>query len=312
MLGKRCLIGLVLVLLCTAPAVGQLTDAEKAAVVIALKYRVAANITYAVANNHELKLDVYTPWEAKAPLPVVVYIHGGGWVAGSKEGVALQAVPFLTMGFAVVNVEYRLSTVSPAPAAVEDCRCALYWVGKHAKEYNFDLDKVITTGGSAGGHLALTTAMIPSSAGFDSECIQVDRTWDGPSKLVVPKVAAVINWFGITDVADELKGPNEKSYAVEWLGSQANGEEMARRLSPLTYVHAGLPPVLTVHGDADTLVPYSHAVRLHEALSKAGVRNQLITIPGGGHGGFTPEQTVKAFEAIKAFLAEAGIKPAAQ
>ena len=96
---------LAIALLSATVAAAQMSDTERAAVLIALRYKVVANVTYAVANNHELKLDVYTPWETKSPLPVVLYIHGGGWVTGSKEGVALQAVPYLNMGFAVVNVE---------------------------------------------------------------------------------------------------------------------------------------------------------------------------------------------------------------
>lgn len=294
----------------TTASLGQLTAAEQAAVLINHNYNVKPNITYLVANNYEAKLDVYYPRESKAPVPVVVSIHGGGWVAGYKEETALEALPYLQMGFAVVNVEYRLAKVSLAPAAVEDCLCAMHWLGRNAKEYNLDLNKVVVTGGSAGGHLALTTSMIPFSAGFENQCaVDDDETWAGAWTDRRPKVAAVINWFGITDVADMLHGPNLHSYAVSWLGSLPNREVLARQLSPINYVRADSPPVFTVHGDHDLLVPYQHAVRLHEALTKAGVKNQLFTIPGGGHGGFTAEQELKAFEAIKAFLASVGIRP---
>ncbi|HEY7616532.1 MAG TPA: alpha/beta hydrolase, partial [Terriglobales bacterium] len=111
-----------LVLVCGATVSwAQLTDAERSAVLITLNYNVKPNITYLVANNYEAKLDVYYPRESKAPTPVVVSIHGGGWVAGYKEETVLEALPYLQMGFAVVNVEYRLAKVSLAPAAVEDC-----------------------------------------------------------------------------------------------------------------------------------------------------------------------------------------------
>jgi dipeptidyl aminopeptidase/acylaminoacyl peptidase len=86
--------------------------------------------------------------------------------------------------------------------------------------------------------------------------------------------------------------------------------EIARRVSPLTYVRAGLPPILTIHGDADKVVPYQHAVRLNDALGKAGVQTQLLTIPGGGHGNFTPEERIKIFTTIRAFLTKNGL-PAA-
>jgi dipeptidyl aminopeptidase/acylaminoacyl peptidase len=81
-----------------------------------------------------------------------------------------------------------------------------------------------------------------------------------------------------------------------------NRVEVANRVSPLTYVRPGLPPILTIHGDADTIVPYSQAVRLHDALTKANVPNQLITIPGGKHGGFSKEETMKIFTTIQDFL----------
>ena len=287
----------------------QLSEADRAINLVASDYEVDPNVTYFIANRTELKLDVYKPREAKGPTPVVMMIHGGGWVEGTKEGSSLHVFPFLNMGFSVVNVEYRLGRVSLAPAAVEDCLCALHWIGRNAKKYNFDLTKVVITGGSAGGHLALTTGMIPDSAGLANECASDDDDpgWRGPWKDPAPKAAAIINWFGITDVWDMLQGPNIRSYAVSWFGSQPNQQELAKRVSPLTYVRAGLPPILTIHGDADPLVPYSDAVRLHEALDKAGVRNQLLTIPGGKHGDFPADQTLRAAETIKQFLASVGI-----
>jgi dipeptidyl aminopeptidase/acylaminoacyl peptidase len=93
-----------------------------------------------------------------------------------------------------------------------------------------------------------------------------------------------------------------RSYAVEWLGSMTNRNEVAERTSPLTYVRPGLPPVLTIHGDADPVVPYSHALRLQEALDGVGVANQLHTVPGGGHGGFTVDEYQEAYEVLRAFL----------
>lgn len=289
-------------------AVGQFSDADKAITLVVRDYKVVPNVTYFIANRTELKLDIYQPREPKAPTPVVMLIHGGGWVEGSKEGAVLEVFPYLRMGFSVVNVEYRLGRVSPAPAAVEDCLCALHWIGRNAAKYNFDLNKVVLTGGSAGGHLALTTGMIPDSAGFANECASDDdEGWEGPWTNPSPKVAAIINRFGITDVWGMLQGPNIRSYAVSWFGSQPGQEALAKRVSPLTYVRPGLPPILTIHGDADPLVPYSDAVRLHDALTKAGVRNQLLTIPGGKHGNFAADESLKEAETIRAFLDSLGI-----
>ncbi len=301
------------VLFASAISYAQLTEAEKSAVLLGEHYGIVPNIVYKTANNYQAKLDLYTSRKHETPAPVLVMIHGGGWLFGSKEDSGLYVLPYLEMGFAVVNVEYRMGSVSLAPAAAEDCLCALHWVGQNAKKYNFDLNKVVVTGGSAGGHLALTTAMIPTSAGFENECIyEDDQGWTGTFVDSRPKVAAVVNWFGITDVNDMLQGPNKHGYAVSWLGSLPNRDDIAKKVSPLTYVRPGLPPILTIHGDNDKLVPYSHAVRLHEALTKAGVKNQLLTIPGGGHGGFTEAESLHAFETVKAFLVSAGVLAAAK
>jgi len=165
---------------------------------------------------------------------------------------------------------------------------------QHAKEYGVDVNKIVVSGDSAGGHLALTTGMLPASAGLDREC-------PGPDNL---KVAAIVNWYGISDVSELLDGPNMKAYAVQWLGSASDREQIARRVSPLTYVRAGLPPVLTIHGDADPTVPYTQSVRLHKALTDAGVANELMTIPGGKHGFdcCTLAQRTSAYAKIREFL----------
>jgi acetyl esterase/lipase len=267
---------------------------------VTVPYRVVPNITYLTANNFEAKLDVYSRSDTTAPQPTLIWIHGGGWTGGAKESATFSLLPYMEMGWNVVNVEYRLAKISLAPAAVEDCLCALRWVIRNAKQYGFDANKLVVSGGSAGGHLALTTAMIPASEGMDRQC-------PGTEPL---KVAAVVDWFGITDVVDLLDGANMKTYAVQWMGSMPNRVEIAKRVSPLTYVRAGLPPVISIQGDKDPTVPYEHSVRLQDALKKVAVDGELITIPGGKHGGFTRAENQRAYEAIKAFLAKHGLTAA--
>ncbi len=289
------------VLLAVAPqALGgdKVSPKEEWVATLFSRYSVRTDITYLVADNWESKLDVYRPWRATSPTPTVVYIHGGGWVAGDKSVRPLYFLPYLEMGWAVVNVGYRLAKVSLAPAAVEDTRCALRWVIRNAEKYNFDTDKIVLTGRSAGGHLSLITGMLPASSSLDRRCLGRDEL----------KVAAIVNWFGITDVDDLLEGENMQSYAVTWLGSQNDRHEIARRVSPLSYVRSGLPPVLTIHGDADRVVPYDHAVRLHRALDESGVPNQLVTIPGGKHGRFSRAELLRIHVATREFLKKHGFK----
>jgi len=280
------------------PAWAQLPPSAEWAAHAANLYQVAANVTYLTANNYESKLDIYSRRGATTPQPTVVYFHGGFWAAGSKEGSLMSLIPWMEMGWNVVNVEYRLARVAPAPAAVEDGLCALRFLAAQAKTYNIDVARLVVTGESAGGHLTLTSAMIPESSGLARQCA---------GNTPVPKVAAAINWFGITDVADVIDGPNAANLAITWMGSLPNKDEIAKRVSPLTYVRPGLPPILTIHGDKDQLVPYNHATRLHEALTKAGVPNQLVTIRNGRHGNFSPEERTQIFASIREFLKKQGL-----
>jgi acetyl esterase/lipase len=261
-------------------------------------YLVYPDITYGTATNYALKLDF---WQHKSthPLPTVIYIHGGGWIFGDRTGAMPMLLPYMELGWNVINVEYRMASVSPAPAAVEDTRCALRWAIRNAKQYNVDVNKIVLTGHSAGGQLSLITGMLPDGTGLDNNCY-------GDEKL---RVAAIINWYGISDVNDLIAGPNFKNYAAMWMGSQTDGPAIAKRVSPLTYVRAGLPPILSVHGDQDQVVPYEQSVRLHKALTAAGVPNELVTIKGGGHGQFSEAQDEYAYERIHAFLHAHGLLP---
>jgi acetyl esterase/lipase len=260
-------------------------------------YKIIPNVVYLTANNYEAKLDVYESSGSEAK-QTLIYIHGGGWGGGyTKEQYSLWFEPFLLLGWNVVNVEYRPSSISLAPAAVEDCLCALRWVIQNSKNYNFDTSQLVLMGHSAGGHLALMTGMTPDSAGLDREC-------PGSESL---KVAAIIDWFGITDVQEVIAGPNVRPWAEKWLGSLPDRNTLAIRVSPLTYVRSGLPPTIIIHGDKDPTVPYTQALRLRSALAKAGVPNQLVTIPGGGHGFFGKKQTQKAYAEIFDFLEKNGV-----
>ena len=259
-------------------------------------YRLHKNIKYLTVNNYDLHLDIYQSLTSK-PQATVIFIHGGGWINRPREVELFFLLPYLKMGFSIVNVGYRLAAQSLAPAAVADCRCALRWVIRNAQQYNFDPEKIVVSGFSAGSHLAMTTTMLNTDDGFDSYC-------PGDEEL---KVGAIVNWYGITDVKDLLQGANVQDYALEWMGNQSDRLEIAERVSPINYVNSQLPPIFTVHGDADLSVPYNHAVRFHEALNQANVPNQLLTIPGGGHGGFDYSQNLHIYENIESFLRKYGL-----
>jgi dipeptidyl aminopeptidase/acylaminoacyl peptidase len=150
--------------------------------------------------------------------------------------------------------------------------------------------------------------MLTTEAGLDSQCPgDRRRAWTTGTLGNEPlAVAAIVNWYGITDVYDLAhRAPGiSGNFTEAWLGSATDRDATARRVSPINYVRDDLPPILTIHGDNDPIVPYDNATRLHAALAAAGVPNRLVTIAGGGHGGFSDDEMVHIYGEIRAFLRE--------
>jgi acetyl esterase/lipase len=251
-----------------------------------------ANIQY--SDYPDTVLDViYSKAPSATKRPGVVVFHGGGWIQSNKEStMSAICLPYLSQGFVVCNVEYRLAKLgrspAPAPAAVVDSLLAAKWFVDHADKYNMDTDRLVITGASAGGHLALMVGMATPAAKL------------GP----VVKVAAIVNCYGPTDVNDLIV--RKTSWAVQWLPDQPGRDELGTRLSPMTYVRKDLPPILTVQGEKDTTVPVAQNVKLMWALKQAGVDSEMILIPNAGHGpnaGGWPDVNKLIFE----FLSKRGI-----
>lgn len=268
----------------------QVSDRDWASLV-GQRFTAQRDIVYRTAGGQQLKLDFYVPYDHK-PGPTVLYIHGGGWQTGSKEQYVLWYLPYLELGLRVVAVQYRLSGVAPAPAAVEDCRCAFRWVVRNGARYGVDPNRIIVSGGSAGGHLALLTAY--GSAGI--ECPE----HEGPA----PQAKAVIDYYGPTDLNAQLSTGDAP--LRRWLRDAPDAAALATQISPVTWIKPGLPPTLIIHGDADKTVPLQQSLDLHQALTRAGVANELITIPGGAHGRhtWTDSDTIRVQRAIEQFLRE--------
>ena len=242
-----------------------------------------ANVAY---NKYpDTRLDILYPKSPSPALrPGVIMFHGGGWVRSTKETMMTAfCLPFLEQGFVVANVEYRVAAAAPAPAAVDDALAAAKWFFDRAERYHVDRQRIVVTGASAGGHLALMVGMT--------------------SKL---PIAAIVNGYGITDVADLLDGPHHQAFATQWLPEQPGRLELARRLSPLAHVRKGLPPTLTVQGENDHTVPHEQGVRLTAALQQAGDEAEMMTVPNAGHG-FSVEQWPAVHARIFTFLRARGI-----
>ena len=250
------------------------------------------NVVYTKVNEWEGKLDLYLPPQNSKPCAIVINIHGGGWNHGKKEEQGGFST-FFKAGFAVANIEYRLSGQATAPAAVEDTRCALIYLIKNAKALNIDVNKIVIMGGSAGGHLALMGGLLANNHQFDTNCPAIENI----------QVAAIIDKWGIADVWDWGYGTNIKSKsAINWLGAKAKDKDFAASVSPMTYVSKNSPPTFIVHGDADPTVPYQQSVELHKKLLEVGVKTEFITVPGGLHGKFEKEKNAEVNKAIIKFI----------
>ena len=249
-----------------------------------------ANIPY--GEHAQNVFDIISPKNAAAGAKrhAVIAIHGGGWVNGSKEAFLERVLPWVEQGFVAVNVEYRLAGVAPAPAAINDVLNAAQFFRKNASRWNVDTRRIVVTGGSAGGHLALMTGLVTKGARL------------GPKT----KIAAVINLYGITDVEDMMTGPNAREFASKWIADSPERNDEARRLSPVSYIRKDVPAILSIHGNADQTGPYEHGVTLTRLLRDAGADAEMISVPGGRHP-LTMEEMRGIYPQVWEFLRRRGI-----
>lgn len=241
-----------------------------------------------VKKGHELqKLDLYIPENQNdKPLPLVIWVHGGGWQKGSKNRIDRNAF-ILENGFALASIDYRLTSHAAFPAQIHDCKAAVRWLRRNARTFGIDPDRFGIWGASAGGHLV---ALLGTTNG--NEKLEGDLGITGVSS----DVQAVCDWFGPTDlhaIATNLQKQSSASNdfsekpVVKLIGGLENQNlELAKMASPLDYVHEDVPPFLIMHGDQDELVPLSESRNLLEELQKHGVESELIVVPGAAHGFF--------------------------
>jgi acetyl esterase/lipase len=266
------------------------------------KYSEATDIKYGNAEGQ--KLDIYSQgqwigepyyWKPDTVLhPTLIYIHGGGWLGGTKNQITPFIIPYLQKGWNVVTLDYRIGE-GTAPKAVDDCMEAVQWISRHAKNFNVDTEHVVISGESAGGHLALITGLLNSIPGSH-------KYYSGDSL----KIKAIVNWFGITDIAgvDNFykKQNQEANYASIWVGNPKRMDSISNAFSPVNRITSSTPPVISVHGKKDSVVPYEQAVTFHELLNRAGIKNELVSIDDGKHLGFTDKEYQYIYTRIFDFL----------
>ncbi|MFP6765073.1 MAG: alpha/beta hydrolase fold domain-containing protein, partial [Planctomycetaceae bacterium] len=245
------------------------------------------DIAYCNTEHPRQKLDLYLPknWKSDRLLPIIVYIHGGGWRSGNKASGARRVLPYVASGkFAGVSIGYRLSSDATWPAQIHDCKAALRWLKGNAQKFHLNPDRIGIAGSSAGGHLVAmlgTTGAVESLEGSLGE----HRNQDS-------RVACVVDEFGPTSflTMDDFPGRMEHNSPTSPESLLIGGpiqehQDKCRRAGPLMYVSQDDPPFLIIHGTQDPLVPFNQSVIFAEKLKAGGVPYILQEMTGGEHGG---------------------------
>uniref|UniRef100_A0A7C2K0Q5 Alpha/beta hydrolase n=1 Tax=Schlesneria paludicola TaxID=360056 RepID=A0A7C2K0Q5_9PLAN len=260
------------------------------------------NLTYAEIGDTKLQLDLAMPKDGDGPFPGIVFIHGGGWSGGNRHAFRGKIEEAARRGYVAATISYRLTQPDketgtpkePFPAQIHDCKAAIRWLRAHAGEYKLDRDRIGVIGASAGGHLSLLVGLSSKEDGLDG---------DEGNLSYSSRVQAVVNIFGPTDL---VRCYESSPGAVGFLKALCNGtpESAAaayRSASPVTYITTDDPPVLTLHGDKDALVPPEQATILDERLKAAGVKHELKLLADQGHG-FRGDAAQEADDAAWSFF----------
>jgi acetyl esterase/lipase len=274
----------------------------------------ARNIRFGEADDSPLLLELYRPAGQKGRLPIVLYLHGGGWRVGTRTDREYdRAVPLADRGFIVASSDYRLSGVANFPAPLNDARQALHWLCEHATNFGGDPDRIAVSGGSAGAHLAALLALTgPNDLVGLSDAERAARD-------VAGKVGAVISWFPVTDLVgwdtESRVAPHPPAGSFAAASAAKSGwppperaaallgvkhiedapSDSIKSADPRSYIAAAVSraeergsgnwvaPFPILHGDADSAVGFHHAKLLHQALRSGGVRSTLLALADADH-----------------------------
>lgn len=239
------------------------------------------DVEYAAVGDVALKLDIYRPQEAKNA-PLVIWVHGGAWRAGSKNRVPVARL--LDHGFAIASVDYRLSPVASFPAQVHDIKAAIRFLRTHADRFHFDSKRFVVAGSSAGGHLA-------ALVGVTNGVVELEGNV-GDHVGESSDVQGVVSFYGAANLQSILSQSTPHGLSVRvpalelLLGGQPDQKaELAKLASPVAHVDVSDPPLLLIHGDQDPQMPINQAHELHGKYKQLGLSVEFEVVHGGAHGG---------------------------
>jgi acetyl esterase/lipase len=245
-------------------------------------FRKQSDLTYATADGHALKLDLYLPLTATARPPLLVWVHGGSWQRGSKDDVPITS---LTVdGYAIASVDYRLSPVAKFPAQVHDLKAAIRYLRAHAGEHGYDGARIAIMGSSAGAHLANVVGVTNGDAAFEGKV--------GGDLTQSSDVQAIVSYYGASNLTSILKqstpyGVGMRRPALELLfgGMPEAKPDLAHMASPVFFVDARDPPLFLLHGDQDPQMPINQSHELHGAYKAKNLPVAFEVVHGAEHGG---------------------------
>jgi len=228
------------------------------------------NIEYKNINGKSLQLDILRPKNAEAPLPLLVFIHGGGWQGGQRSDYLVYLVAFAKKGYMTATVSYRLLKDSQYPACAEDITDAMHWFFDNGNTYGYDSDRIAVIGGSAGAHLALLAAY-----GWEKPQTEGDTIIAAGNNR---RIKAVVDIYGPVDLTTGYARthPLVTSFLAR---SYEETPEIYTQASPIHYLDKDDPPTMILHGTSDDLVPVSQSVLLKEHLDSLGVPGVLYCLP---------------------------------
>ena len=264
--------------------------------------RVPAGVKYVAdlayrEGNPAWRADLAMPTASGKPRPGVVVVHGGGWTGGDKRQGMFAEIPLelAQKGYVAISINYRFVTEAPMPACIEDVKTAVRWFRAHAKEFNVDPNRIGGFGYSAGAHLVAMLALAGPDAGLEGDGPYKDQPSNLQAACAGGTPADLLNWDG--------RSPGDASrLAAKFGGPESTLNERAKRFSPVTYVSRSAPPMLLLHGNADTTVPLIQGEGLVKALRGAGAKNvNLIIFDAANHGMFNTHSAV-ARAALYGFL----------
>jgi acetyl esterase/lipase len=239
------------------------------------------DVTYATVGDDALKLDIASPQGLDHPVPAIVLIHGGGWMAGRRQDMTSFAKQFAEHGYVAATISYRFAPKHKFPAQIEDVKAAVRYLRANAEKLHIDPQQIGAVGISAGAHLSMMLGLLDPADGMEG---------NGGNAEQPSKVQAVVSFVGPVNLARDSYNPAQTQILTAWLGANPKEKQAeCKQASPLTYINKGDAPLLCFFGSKDPLVSYDQAFVIGDALAKAGIPGRVELLLGAGHGWVGPE-----------------------